>query len=76
MAELRWTQEALDWLEDIYRYIAQDNPQAAANVIDGILKKVDVLTAFPNVGTRYGNDSMIRSLTIAEYREEKANFGI
>jgi len=27
MAELKWTTEALDWLEEIYRYIAQDNPQ-------------------------------------------------
>jgi plasmid stabilization system protein ParE len=52
MAELRWTLEALDWLEDIQRYIEQDNPQAAENVIDGILQKAEVLTAFPDIGTR------------------------
>ena len=52
MAELRWTPEALDWLEDIHRYIAQNNPHAAESVIDGILKKADVLTAFPDIGTR------------------------
>jgi len=47
MAELRWTLEALDWLEDIHRYVAQDNPTAANNVIDGILHKTDVLTVSP-----------------------------
>lgn len=37
MAGLKWTNEALDWLEVIHRYVAQDNPNAAARVIDGIL---------------------------------------
>ncbi len=36
MAELRWTAEALDWIEEIYRYIAQDNPVAAAHFIERI----------------------------------------
>lgn len=34
MAELRWTEEALDWLENIYLYIAMDKPNAAAKVVE------------------------------------------
>ena len=36
MAEIRWTEEAAKWLEDIYNYIAEDDPAAAARVVDGI----------------------------------------
>ena len=28
MAELRWTKEAEQWLQDIHEYIARDNPAA------------------------------------------------
>lgn len=51
MAELKWTQESLDWLKDIHRHIAHDNPQAAAKVIDGIVAKAELLTRFP--GSRH-----------------------
>ena len=30
MAEIRWTDEALHWLEDIFEYIAADNPSAGS----------------------------------------------
>jgi hypothetical protein len=30
MAEIAWTEEAQRWLEDIFEYIAADNPAAAA----------------------------------------------
>ncbi len=33
MAEISWTAEAEKWLQDIYDYIARDNPNAEANVI-------------------------------------------
>jgi len=36
MAEVAWTEEACRWLEDIFEYIAQDNPQAASRVVLGI----------------------------------------
>lgn len=32
MARLRWTHEAEQWLHDIFDYIAQENPDAAARV--------------------------------------------
>lgn len=67
---MRWTPEALDWLEDIHRYIAQDNPQAAVNVIDGILQKADVLTAFPDIGTRLRivPEGEVRMILYGHYR--------
>lgn len=52
MAELRWTPEALDWLEDIHGYVAQDSPRAAAKVIDGIVEKAELVANFPGIGTR------------------------
>jgi plasmid stabilization system protein ParE len=38
MAEIRWTAEAETWLKDIYDYIAQDNPSAAAKPYRNIRK--------------------------------------
>ncbi|MFO7900655.1 MAG: type II toxin-antitoxin system RelE/ParE family toxin [Planctomycetota bacterium] len=40
------------WLEDIYRYIARDDPDAAAQVIEGIYSKVQALAKFPEIGYR------------------------
>jgi plasmid stabilization system protein ParE len=70
MAELRWTPEALDWLERIQRYIGQDNPAAAARVIDGILQKAELLTTFPGIGTRLRvvPEGEIRMILYGHYR--------
>ena len=43
MAELNWTLEAEQWLRDIYDHIAEDNPIAAAGVIEGIYERAQVL---------------------------------
>jgi len=43
MVEIRWTDEAVKWLRDIYDYIAQDNTAAAAKVVSGIYDKVQLL---------------------------------
>ena len=70
MAVLRWTNEAMDWLEDIYRYIAHDNPEAASKVIDGIVDKAEVLTTFPDIGTRLRivPEGEIRMILYGHYR--------
>ncbi len=47
MAELNWTLEAEQWLRDIYDHIAEDNPIAAAGVIEGIYERAQVLLDFP-----------------------------
>lgn len=39
MAELSWTSEAEAWLREIFEYIAQDSPAAAARVVERIYEK-------------------------------------
>ncbi len=53
MAEIRWTEEAADWLEDIYSYIAADSRQSAQRVVDGIYQKVQLLEDHPQAGHFY-----------------------
>lgn len=45
MARLNWTREAETWLRDIFEYIAQDNPEAAARVVEGVYERTQVLRA-------------------------------
>ncbi len=70
MAELNWTREAQRWLHDIHDYIAQDDPGAAARVVQGIYRKAQILSDFPEIGHRYeslpGRD--IRILQYGHYR--------
>ena len=70
MAELRWTEEALDWLENIYLYIAMDKPNAAAKVVDGIVAKAELLTSFPDMGIhlRRVEEGEIRMILYGHYR--------
>lgn len=70
MAKITWTGEAERWLKNIFDYIAQDNPVAAANVIDGIYQKAQILESFPESGYRYESttDENIRILLYGHYR--------
>ena len=43
MAQINWTAEAERWLRDIHDYIAEDNPEAAARVAEGIYNRVRTL---------------------------------
>ena len=52
MAEIRWTDEAQRWLQDIYEYIAADNPDAAARTVQGIYDRAQDLATFPEIGQR------------------------
>ena len=53
MAEVRWTEESVQWLRDIYDYIASDNPAAEARVVDSIYQKAQVLIDQPGIGYKY-----------------------
>ncbi len=53
MAEIRWTNEAATWLEDIHTYIAEDSEEAAASVLGGIYEKAQILGDFPQIGHIY-----------------------
>ena len=70
MAEIRWTNEAETWLKDIYDYIAQDNPSAAANVVEGIYEKAQLRKEYPEIGYKYRSESEgeIRILLYGHYR--------
>lgn len=56
MAEIRWSDEAQRWLQDIYNYIASDNPDAADKVVSGIYEKAQLLRTFPKIGYRYRDE--------------------
>ncbi len=50
MAEIVWTDPALDQLEEIADYIALDKPEAAAGLVKRIFSTVDRLGQFPDSG--------------------------
>lgn len=70
MGTIRWTEEALGWLEEIHSYISQDNPAAAQRVARGIYDKIQSLKDFPQRGYRYWEreDEEIRILLYGHYR--------
>ena len=69
MAKLVWTAESLRWLEDIFEYIAQDNPDAAARTVQGLYDRAQSLIEFPEMGERYpGSERHVRILLYEHYR--------
>lgn len=52
MAKVKWSQESFDWLKQIRDYIAQDRPEVSQNIARGIVKKIDLLKDFPEIGYR------------------------
>ena len=55
MAEITWTAEAQRWLQDIFEYIAADNPDAATRTVNGIYERIQVLATFPELGHGIGH---------------------
>jgi len=53
MAEINWTAEAQRWLEDIFEFIAMENPEAATRVVSGIYERAQVLGTCPKIGYLY-----------------------
>ena len=70
MAEIRWTIEAETWLKNIYDYIAQDDPGAAARVVEGIYGRAQLLKEYPEIGHKYRSEpeGEIRILLYGHYR--------
>lgn len=50
MAEIVWTEPALDALDAIAEYIALDNPPAAGKLVKEVLEKTERLQHFPGSG--------------------------
>ena len=53
MAEVRWTEEAAERLGEIFEYIAETSPQAAAETVGGIYRLAETLDCFPERGFAY-----------------------
>jgi len=69
MAKIAWTEEAERWLDDIYGYIAGDNPVSAARTVEGIYERAQDLSAYPEMGYRYTAPSRhVRILQYGHYR--------
>ena len=69
MAEIKWTEEAVYWLEEIYEYISRESSVKIANkVVNEIFEKVQILENFPQVGYRYEDDENERILLYGHYR--------
>ena len=70
MAEVAWTEKATAWLQDIYDYIAQDNPAAAIRTVEAIYNKAMLLSEFPELGYRYERwpERDLRILLYGHYR--------
>lgn len=70
MAEVIWTDPALDQLNDIAEYIATDNPAAAANLVERAFDNTDRLVRFPESGRQPPElpDSVYRELIIPPCR--------
>lgn len=65
MTEVVWLDEALEDLKSIGNYIAQDNPQAAYEVLLTIKSTVDALAEQPLIG-RKGRVNHTRELVISD----------
>lgn len=69
MAKIVWTVEAEQWLEEIFGYIAADNPRAAAETIQGTYERAQLLAKFPLMGHRYwASDRHVRMILYGHYR--------
>ncbi len=62
---LRWTRKALENLDQIGAYIAQDNPARASSFVREIKEKTELLVAFPALG-RPGRVPGTRELVVHE----------
>lgn len=69
MAQISWTLEAQHWLEDIFEFIAAENPDAASRTVLGIYEKAQVLREHPEIGHRYwASVRHVRILLYGHYR--------
>jgi toxin ParE1/3/4 len=70
LAEITWTRESEIWLEDIYRYIAADDPEAAERTVNLIYEKAQLLRNHPQLGYKYEPErsSEVRILLYEHYR--------
>jgi toxin ParE1/3/4 len=59
--------QALEELEQIVRFIAEDNSQAAIQFGDYLVDRAESLANFPELGTSYGKRANVRRLLARSY---------
>ena len=70
MVKIKWTNYALEELDDIANYISKDSPKYAQILVKQIYEMVSHLKQFPKIGRRvpeYG-DSELREILYKTYR--------
>lgn len=70
MAEIRWTNQAVDDLESIAEFIARDSENYAKMFVHKIMKSLDQIIAFPMSGRIVSEfkQENIRELVVGSYR--------
>jgi plasmid stabilization system protein ParE len=63
---VRYSAPALIEIDEIYNYIAKDNPLAAADVLAAIRESVDLLSRYPRKSRRTPRRGM-RALPLSQY---------
>ena len=81
MSRIRWLDTAVADLGELHAYIAADNPQAAAKIVQRIVATVEALSSAPKRG-RAGRVKGTREFVIAgtpflaAYRETSENIEV
>jgi len=83
MAKIRWSNLAMEDLQDIYNHVSKDSTRYADRLMDKIIERVDILRSHPQIGRNvpeFDNES-IRELIESNYRiiyrlESKEEIGI
>ena len=70
MVKLIWTDQAIDDLEDIGNYIAENSEMYAKLTIQKIYERTDILKSFPQAGriVPEKNEENVRELIEGNYR--------
>lgn len=70
MVKLIWTDQAIDDLQNIGDYIAEDSEKYAKLTVRKLFERVDILRQFPNAGriVPEQNEEQVRELIEGSYR--------
>ena len=68
--KVTWTEQAWERLLEIERFVARDDPRAAARLVDKLIDRGDALTEHPERGRRLPElpESGLRELIVDNYR--------
>jgi toxin ParE1/3/4 len=64
---IHWTDQGLSDLQNIHRYIARDNPEAASRTVQTILRGLDTVERFPEAGRMGSRFPSTRELIVYPY---------